>query len=123
MTSRHASFFEHDRVRELADAGDLDLAGLARPHVLGHAVGAHPDHVAGMDGDVFGHPLDEILDAEDHVAGGEILHYLPVEFHDGAHLAIIGAGDDPRPHRLEGVGVLAAPHGAVAALPVALAHV
>ena len=36
---------------------------------------------------------------------------------------VVGAGDDPRSHRLERVGVLAAPHRAVAALPFALAHI
>src|SRR5262249_3059722 len=48
---------------------------------------------------------------------------LAVQAHRGRHLAVVHAGDDPRPHRLEAVRVLRAPHRAVAALPGALAHV
>src|SRR6478735_9944678 len=48
---------------------------------------------------------------------------LAIDPDDRFHLVEIGFGLDPRPHRLERVGVLRAPQAAVGLLPAALADV
>ena len=64
----------------------------------------------------------KVAASKDHVAGGEVFHLAAVEADFRAHRLGVEAGDDPRPHRLEGVGILGAPQGAVGAPPAAPAN-
>ena len=57
-------------------------------------------------------------DAEQHLVGAEGGARLAVEPHDGFHVVEIDLGFDPRPHRLEGIGVLRPPQPAVACCQV-----
>ena len=100
---------------------DFDLAHIAVLHVGGGALGAHPDHVAGIQRQVMRHRHQEIHHAEEHVVGAELDHLLAVHPHLGDQAFQIDIGLDPRPHRLERIGVLGAPQRAIAALPRALA--
>ena len=63
--------FSGDGVAEGANATDFDFDAVAVFHVGGGALGAHPDYVAGDQGQAACH-ADEVIDhAEDHVVGGE----------------------------------------------------
>src|SRR5262249_22795846 len=101
----------------------LHLNHLPPPPVLGRAVGAHPQHIAGIECQVLAHPADELAHAEDRVLHGVAEHLLAVEPDRDTQVVRVEAGDDPGSHRLERVGVLAAPEGPVVALPGALADV
>src|SRR5262245_29605428 len=59
-----------DRVAQDADLRHLHLDHVAVLHVLGRAVGAHPQHVAGIERQVLAHPADELPNAEDRVLDG-----------------------------------------------------
>jgi hypothetical protein len=76
-----------------------------------------------MEREVLAHAADELPDAEDRVLDGVGEHLPAVEPDRHARVVGVEAGDGPRAHRLEGVGVLAPPELAVAALPGALADV
>ena len=121
LTSRHR--LRDEPVAQGADAGDLDLDHVARLDVGRGAVGAHPDHVARPQREIFRQLHDERLDAEDHVVGVEAAGLLAVDLDDGFHLVEIDIGLDPRSHRLEGVGILGAPQPAIGLLPAALADI
>src|SRR6516165_3523524 len=112
----------YHRVGKRSDAVDRDLGNLARDHGR-RLVCSQPQHVAGAQRDVAGHHADEVVGVEEHVAGGEGGLYLAVDPYLGGRRKRVGSGDDPRPHRLERVTVLAAPERAVAALPAARADV
>ena len=106
-----------------ADAGDLDLDDVTGLQVRRGAVGAHPDHVARPQREIFRQFHDEGLDAEDHVVGAEAIAFLAVHLHDGFHPVEIDIGLDPGAHRLEGVGVLGPPQPAIGLLPATLADI
>src|SRR5258705_3603601 len=103
-----------DRVAQHADARHLDLDHVTVLHVLGRAVGAHPQHVARIEREVLAHATDELTHAEDRVLDGVGEHLLAVEPDRDAQIVRVQPGDDPRAHRLERIGVLAPPERAVA---------
>src|SRR5262245_19304823 len=76
-----------------------------------------------MEREVLAHAADELADAEDGVLPDVGEHLLAGEPDGDAEVVGVETGDDPRAHGLEGVGVLAPPEGAVAALPGALADI
>src|SRR5215472_136486 len=117
------SALPHDWVAQRADAADLDLADIAVLHVLGSALGAHPQHVAGIQRQIARHRYQEVDHAEHHVIGREHDQLLAVQPHLGDQIVQFHVGLDPRPHRLECVGVLRSPQRTVGLLPGALAHV
>src|SRR4029077_14882426 len=116
MTATGLHPLAHERVRKRADAGDLDLADVAVLQVLRAALGAHPNDVAGIERQVLRHAADELGDPVDHVVGAEMVGDLAVDPYGRLGLVEVEIGLDPWPHRLEGVGVLGAPQGPVAAL-------
>ena len=89
----------------------------------GRAFGPHPHDVAGLEGQVLRHPADEGGGSKKHVVGLEADLLCSVDTDPGLGRIEIKIGLDPRTHRLEGVGVLGAPQGAVVGLPGAFAHV
>src|SRR5215510_7431217 len=119
----HALAFSHHGVAQHAGVRDLALHEVAVLHVLGGAVGAHPQHIARMEGEVLTHAADELAHPEDRILDGVGEHLLAVEPNDDAEGVRVEAGDDPWPHGLEGIRVLAPPERAIAALPGALADV
>jgi hypothetical protein len=76
-----------------------------------------------MEGDILAHRADVALDPEQHVVGGKLDRLLAVDADLGVQRVEVDVGFDPRPHRLEGIGVLGAPEGPVAFLPGTLADV
>src|SRR4030095_4897551 len=113
----------HYWVAKHADARDLNLHHVTVLDVLGGAVRAHPEHVAGMEGEVLAHAADELAYPEDRVLDGVGKHLRAVHPDGDTERVGIKAGDDPRAHGLEGIRVLSPPEGPVAALPDTLAHV
>src|SRR5215211_5208679 len=116
-------FLGDKAVAQSADTGDVDLDDVAGLQIGRAAVGAHPDHVARPQRKVFGQLDDEGHDAKNHVVGAEAAGLLAVDLDDGLHSVEVGVGLDPRPHRLEGVGIFRAPQPAIGFLPAALADV
>src|SRR5690606_17842428 len=86
-------------------------------------VGAHPDHIAGIERQMPGHRADEGRDAEQHVVRAELGRCLTIQADSGLEGIQIHVRLDPRPHRLERVGVLGAPEGPIRSLPGALGDV
>ena len=53
LVSRTSSLLRHEPVAQRADAGDVDLDDVAGLQIRRGAVGAHPDHVARREREVF----------------------------------------------------------------------
>src|SRR6516162_8261384 len=117
------SLFGYEAIAERADAGDLDFDHVAGFDIRRRAVGAHPDHVARPQREIFCELDDERHDSEDHVIGLEATRFLAVHLDDGFHPVEIGVSLDPGTHRLEGIGILGAPQPAIGLLPGALGDV
>src|SRR5262245_57058590 len=117
------SALANDRVAQDTDLRHLHLDDVAVLHVLGGTVGAHPQDVPGVERQVLANPADELADAEDRILDGVREHLLAVEPDGHVQVVRVESGNDPRPHRLERVGILAAPEGPVVALPRALADI
>src|ERR1700733_14442423 len=117
------SVLPHNRIAQCADAADLDLADIAVLHVLGGALGAHPQHVAGIQRQVLRHRHQEVDHAEYHMVGLERDQLLAVQPHLGDQVVQLHVGLDPRAHGLERVAIFGAPQRAVALLPGPLAPV
>src|SRR5882672_4655254 len=90
---------------------------------LGRPVAAEPDDVVGPQRDVARHARDVARHAEDHAPGVVARYRAAVDAHLDHLVHGIDAGDDPRPHGLEGVGAFRAPQRAVGLLPGALADI
>src|SRR6266403_2880508 len=105
---RMGLFLGDDVVAEDADTADLDLDDVARHHVAGGALGAHPEHVAGMERRGLAHLVEPRARVPDLVDRREVLPHVAVVTDDDAELGRIEAGDDPGTKRLERVAVLGA---------------
>src|SRR6266516_191712 len=124
MTKERASnLLRHEPVSQRPDPRNVDLDDVAGLQVGRGAVGAHPDHVARPQREIFGQFDEERHDAEDHVVGMKTAGLLAVDLDAGLHFVEIDVGLDPRSHRLEGVGVLGPPQPAIGLLPAALADI
>src|SRR4029453_1386239 len=90
----------HYWVAKHADARDLNLHHVTVLDVLGGAVRAQPEHVAGMEGEVLAHAADELAYPEDRVLDGVGKHLLAVDPDGDAGRVGTKAGAAPRTHRL-----------------------
>ena len=85
-------------------------------------IGAHPQHVAGVQREILAHPADELAHAENGRLHG-ILTHLAVEADGDAQVVGIEVRHNPWTHRLKRISILATPERSVVALPGALADV
>src|SRR5499427_8859686 len=113
----------HHRVPEGPDAADLDLHHVSRPHVRGGALRPQPDDVPRVERAVSADLGDMAGRVEEHVSGVELSLDLAINANRGLQVVGVEIRGDPGAHRLEGVGVLSPPQGAVLDLPGALADV
>src|SRR5258708_11351714 len=119
--SWHGSGFHG--VTQRPDPRNLYLDHVSRGHVLGNAIGSEPDHVPRLQGAVLGDVVDMGRNVEQHVPGVELVDDHSVYADGRPHVLRIETGNDPAPHRLAGVAVLAAQQGRILPLPGALANV
>src|SRR6516165_4828713 len=97
--------FAHYRIAQGANAGDFDLDGVTVLDILGRTRGAHPHDVAWIQGQVLRHPADDGGGAKDGAVGLEANLLLAVDADPRLGCIEIEIGLDPRPHRLERVGI------------------
>src|SRR6266511_1925297 len=115
--------FGHHVVPEGADAADLDLHHVPRPHVRGGALRTQPDDVPRVERAVPADLGDMAGRVEKHVPGVELHVDLAINPYRGLQVVRVEVSGNPGAHGLEGIGVLRTPQGAVLKLPGALADV
>src|SRR5262245_61417379 len=107
----------HHVISEDADVADLDFDDVARDHVAVSPLGAHPEHIAWVEGGVPAQLLNPGRRIPDLVGRREVLPDRAVMAHDNAELGGVQPGDNAGPKWFEGVAILAAKHGPIAPLP------
>ena len=101
----------HHIVPEGADAADLDLHHVPRPHVRGRALRPQPDDVPRVERAVPADLGNMAGRVEEHVPGVELSLHLAINPDRGLQVVGVEIRGDPGAHRLEGIRVLGPPQG------------